>query len=451
MKPFRRSLMVGAAALAVAVGIGGIASGQVSTEEISTVDNPVPAQSSVWDSSLVHSIDVSLDQADYDAIVQEYYNNDNKEWIEADVTIDGQTFPQAGMRLKGNSSLMPPWADVNAPAQDRPWLIRLDKFVDQDLDGYTRFAVRSPIFSDTYLNEALSARMIEEAGLAATETFPTSFSVNGSAEQLRLVVEEPDNPFDLNNFGDDGGTLYKKKVRGGFEYLGDDPDTYEDDYWEPKGGDEDNWQPLFDFLDWMNNSSDEQFAAELDARVDTDAFAHYLAIQDILRNWDDIDGPGQNGYLRATPPDGQMTVVAWDHNLTLGLGLGWPAEESGDSDLPATPEEFTERLMEQTEDQDTPMQMEWGFPLLERAWELPEFRQQYDQSLAELDAQLVQSGRAEALLNELSAPLAPSGLVSEQQVSQEQQVILSTLNGPVPERIPNGSGGWPWPPAPGAE
>ena len=34
------------------------------------------------------------------------------------------------------------------------------------------------------------------------------------------------------------------------------------------------------------------------AHLDVDAFARYLAAQDVVQNWDDIDGPGNNSYLR---------------------------------------------------------------------------------------------------------------------------------------------------------
>jgi spore coat protein CotH len=66
----------------------------------------------------------------------------DKEWISATVTIDGTTFENAGLRLKGNSSLRGASFDTDPTAL--PWLIRLDKYVDgQSLDGYTQFVVRS--------------------------------------------------------------------------------------------------------------------------------------------------------------------------------------------------------------------------------------------------------------------------------------------------------------------
>ena len=59
----------------------------------------------LFDSTVVHRIEVSFDNDDYDAMIKAYTDNGTKEWMEATVTIDGTTYQRAGMRLKGNSSL----------------------------------------------------------------------------------------------------------------------------------------------------------------------------------------------------------------------------------------------------------------------------------------------------------------------------------------------------------
>ena len=67
-------------------------------------------------------------------MIATYQETDEKEWIEATVTIDGTTYERVGMRLKGNSSLR--GVSDDADPADLPWLIRLDKYVDgQALDG----------------------------------------------------------------------------------------------------------------------------------------------------------------------------------------------------------------------------------------------------------------------------------------------------------------------------
>ena len=68
--------------------------------------------------------------------------------------------------------------------------------------------------------------------------------------------------------------------------------------------------PLIDFLDFVNNSSDAEFADGIASRLDVEAFARYLAFEELVDNFDDIDGPGNNAYLRWDAESQGFTVVA---------------------------------------------------------------------------------------------------------------------------------------------
>ena len=198
----------------------------------------------VFDSSTVHEIEVTIDPADVEELLETYQATGEKEWATATVTIDGQTFVNVGIRLKGNSSLRQAGSDSD-PAE-LPWLIRLDKYVDgQTLDGYTEFVVRSNT-TQTSLNEAVALELLGLAGLASEEAIATRFSVNGGTEQLRLVVQNLDETWEDEQF-DTAGILYKAESTGDYSYRGDDPDAYEEVF-DQETGDEDNLAPLIAFL-----------------------------------------------------------------------------------------------------------------------------------------------------------------------------------------------------------
>lgn len=295
----------------------------------------------VWDSSTVHTISVEVDEDELAAMIETYSAEDSKEWLTATVTIDGQTFEDVGLRLKGNSSLRSVGTDTDA--QDIPWLIRLDTFVDgQELDGSTDFVVRSNT-SETSLNEAVALEMLGAAGLATEQAIATRFSVNGSEEALRLTIEDPDDAWDAASFDTDG-ILYKAQSDGDYSYRGDDPAAYEDVFSQKSPSGEDDLTPLIEFLQFLDESDDETFAAELGEHLDVDAFATYLAMQDIVGNFDDIDGPGNNSFLRYDSETGAFTVVSWDLNLAFGQmngGGGMPGGAAGtmpDGDAGAVPD-----------------------------------------------------------------------------------------------------------------
>ncbi|HAN35262.1 MAG TPA: hypothetical protein DCQ52_07360, partial [Acidimicrobiaceae bacterium] len=205
-----------------------------------------------------------------------------------------------------------------------PWLIRLDKFIDdQQHEGITELVVRSNN-SQTALNEAVALELLTEAGLASQEATAVRFTFNDSSAKLRLVIENPNDEWVATQFDEESsdavGQLYKAESTGDWSYRGDDPAEYEE-VWDQEAG-EDDLAPLTDFLQFVNDSTDEEFAAELATRLDVEAFARYLAVEDLMGNFDDIEGPGNNSYLYFDPDTGQATVVAWDHNLAFSGGVG---------------------------------------------------------------------------------------------------------------------------------
>jgi spore coat protein CotH len=349
--------------------------GTSTTAETVSAMPRVASGTGLFDSSTVHDIAISFAQEDYDAMIQAYQETGDKEWIEATVTIDGKTFENVGVRLKGNSSIMglrnagmggrtgrtgaestggdqatgdestayvkaaaapadgqqgfagPMGGDASTDSPETlPWLVDLDRNVEnQNYEGVIEFAVRSNT-SETALNEAVALDLLQAAGLASQEAVYASFSVNGSEPCLRLIIENPDDLWMAANFSITGA-LYKAESTGDYSYRGDEADSYAEVFDQEAGKTNADLTPLIEFLEFINNADDATFNAELPDRLDIDAFATYLAMEELLNNFDDIDGPGNNSYLYYDTKTGKFTVVAWDHNLAFGAmgamgGLG---------------------------------------------------------------------------------------------------------------------------------
>ncbi|NLO27267.1 MAG: hypothetical protein GX113_03670 [Actinobacteria bacterium] len=344
------AVLLGSAGLAATgCGSGAAADTTIATDRTvsSATSTPVTSSAGVYDAaglfddSVVHQISVSFSQDDYDAMIETYKNSDTKDWIEATVTIDGATYQDVGIRLKGNSSLSGlrngrgggPSGDISADEPEGlPWLVRLDKFVDgQNHDGVKELVVRSNT-SETALNEAVATELLALAGLASQKAIAVSFSVNESEAVLRLVIEHPDDVWMAANFSIQGA-LYKAESTGDYSYRGADPESYDEVFDQEAGKKNADLTPLIDFLDFLNNSDDVTFYSTLVERLDVESFATYLAMQELIANSDDIDGPGNNSYLYYDPESGRFTVVAWDHNLAFGamseMGPGAMAPGAG--------------------------------------------------------------------------------------------------------------------------
>ncbi|WP_052748327.1 CotH kinase family protein [Cellulomonas sp. FA1] len=476
------------------------------------------AGADLFDTTTVHSIAVTYDEDDYQAMLDAYAATGDKEWIRATVVIDGQELQDVGLRLKGNSSLRGlasrPGSDdaggaagatddadattdgagtseapADAPARDDlgegsvsaddpaglPWLIRLDKYVDgQQYAGRTDLVVRGSS-TESSLNEAVALQVLALADVPAEQATYVRLSVNGDDERLRLVLDLPDDDLWNADTFENPGITYKADSDGDWSYRGDDASAYADAF-EVKSStsslpEDEQYAPLIELLALVNDASDEDFAAQLGDYLDVDAFARYLAAQDVVQNWDDIDGPGNNSYLRWDETTGLFTVVAWDQNLSFsggmgggmggGTGGGMPGGEPGadggerptppqgalpdlpDGELPqgwppqgAAPQDGERPARPDGEDAANGAPgMPGGGPggagnaLVTRFLATDTFAAAYDEALADLTASAVTNGAAQDHLDALVALLTDQAadLVDPDTVTQEAATISQAL------------------------
>lgn len=287
------------------------AAAPTATVEAPTATVVDASDSTFWDTGAVHEI--AITDADYQALIDAYLATGEKEWGTATVTIDGTTLHDVGIKLKGNSTLRV--VTSTSDPSTLPWLVDLDKYVDDQhyLDA-TELVVRGSS-TETALNEALALEMLDAAGLASEQAVSSRISFDGGDQKLRLVIQNPDGTWDEQQFGDEG-LVYKAEAGGDYSYRGDDPESYADVFDQEAG--DDDLTPLIAFLKFINESDDATFASDLGTYLDVDSFATYLAFQDLVDNFDDINGPGNNSYLRYDEETGIMTVVSWDLNLAFG-------------------------------------------------------------------------------------------------------------------------------------
>ncbi|NLG21355.1 MAG: hypothetical protein GX555_08000, partial [Actinomycetales bacterium] len=125
-----------------------------SSSALGSASTVADTSGTVFDASAIHEFAVEVDETEFTAMMETYASTGDKEWISGAVTIDGQTFENVGLKLKGNSSLRGATADTDPVTL--PWRIELDEFVEgQNLDGYSDFVVRANN-SETSLNEAVA-------------------------------------------------------------------------------------------------------------------------------------------------------------------------------------------------------------------------------------------------------------------------------------------------------
>ena len=351
-----------------------------------------------------------------------------------------------------------------------PWLIRLDKYVDgQQYAGRTDLVVRGNS-TQSSLNEAVALQVLALADVPAEQATYVRLSVNGGDERLRLVLDLPDDDLWNADTFENPGITYKADSEGDWSYRGEDASAYADAF-EVKSStsslpEDEQYTPLIELLALVNDASDEEFAAQLGDHLDVEAFARYLAAQDVVQNWDDIDGPGNNSYLRWDETTGLFTVVAWDQNLSFsgGMGAGMPGGGFGGpgadgAERPTPPQGALPDLPDGELPQGWPPQgeapqdgerparpdgddgangapgMPGGGPggvgnaLVTRFLATDAFAAAYDDALADLTASAVTGGAAQEHLDALVTLLTEQAadLVDPETVTQEAATISQAL------------------------
>lgn len=424
------------------------ASGETTMAETATT------QSTLFATDTSHEVSIAWDEADYAGMIAAYEAGGSKEWIQADITIDGTLVPDIGVRLKGNSTLRSLSGDANGARgggaavpsgissdvpESLPLLIDFDKYVDdQAYDGLTQLSLRpgSPL-----LNEALALALTAASGQATQRYAYTTYSVNGSATQTRLLVENPDEAY-ADSLFDTAGVLYKSDAESSFTYQGDDLATYEEQFKQLNAEDTADLQPVVDFLKWLAEADDEQFDAELANWVDVESFARYTATMNLLVNGDDMAGPGQNYYLWYDLETQKISVISWDLNLAMtgnataspdeevsigGGGGGMQRPQAGSDDAGAPPagaHPAAEAGVEAGTDTGAGgAGGRGGNELKERFLASEAFQPVYDAAYADLYEELYGSGTAAGLLDQIAAVVPSSDDLTEAELAQQTDTL----------------------------
>lgn len=426
-----------------------------------------------------HDIEITFDESEYDDMMQTYEDEGEKEYISADVTIDGTLIEDVALRLKGNSTLASLRKDAGGrgegapfengrepPRQNQgggrpgmpmtqlsehkpeelPWLLSFNEFrAGRAYQGHTEIALRpGSAGSDTALNEALALAMTAQADQTTQDFTFTTVTVNDGEAAPRLLVDVPD-PSWTETLGT--GVLYKARAGGSFEYRGEDPTDYAESFNQINGQGSYDLQPVIDLLAFVEESDDAEFGRELSDHLDVEAFAEYLATQELISNWDAMDGPGNNYYLWYDTEDARFTVLSWDLNLALsGMGGGTPgagadAKRGGREALP-------ENMPEMPTDLPGGMpEMPGGGPggegaggsglLKERFLENDEFEALYEQAYADLYPSVIGNHFATETLADLADRAEAAGDPAAQKTADTLAKRLSTITKTPPDPTPS--------------
>ena len=270
------------------------------------------SQSDFYAIDSVREIRLYFFQSNWDEILDSLYVVGERERLAANVVVDGNSYLNAGVRYKGFSS-------YSENRIKNPLNIDLD-FIDngQNHLGHKKLKLSNVIQDPSFVREALSYEVARKYMPASRANFANVY-INDTLIGLYTNVEAVDELFLENHFGTSDNAFFKGNpesldLNGENSNLSDSPGPMIDGYfpfYKLKSDNEEDWFALQEFIDTLNNSTDN--ISEV-LNVDRALWMH--ALNYTMINFDSYVGYAQNYYLYQDR-HGRFNPLLWDLNMSF--------------------------------------------------------------------------------------------------------------------------------------
>jgi spore coat protein CotH len=381
------------------------------------------------------TIDIRVDENEWQEMLD---NAIDKEYISADLAINGESFHTVGIRTKGNSSLS---QVVNMEDSDRYSInFKFNYYVKgQTCYGLDNFCINNLLGDTTYMKDYLSYDIMKYIGVETPLMNYASVTVNGEDFGFYLALERYEKSFLDRVYDTSGGQLYSvKTVMGQDENSMDHnagqngaapkaqkkSDDAEGQWEQPDnqnggmgilsmgsmggrgGGDlvyvDDNissYRSIFNNAQFLKNSDKDKQrvitaiknlneGTNLEQYFNVDEILRYLAAHTVVVNLDSYSSNmAQNYYIYER--DGKITILPWDYGLAFG---GFQSDSASSVvnfpiDTPVSGVSMEDR------------------PLINKLLEVPEYKDKYHEYLQQIvDGYFVSGVFAETVM-ELDAKI----------------------------------------------
>lgn len=280
---------------------------------ISKVDEVVFPHNEVID------VKINIDEESYENMIE---NAMSEEIVMADINYNGYSFDSVGIRPKGNSSLR----DVaNSNSTRFSLKVDFDYYIDdQSLYGITKINLNN-IFSDpSMMAEYLGYEMLDELGADAPRTNYVALYINDEYFGLFLAVEQVNESFLKDHYGNGAGELYKPDMGEGsdLKYISDNSEDYSGLFPENKTN--------YDNEDIIKLMKVIEAGEDLEPILNVDSFLKYLAMSTITVHLDAYQGGMYHNYYLYNN-NGVFEWIAWDLNMIFnGFPMGGTDQQAID-------------------------------------------------------------------------------------------------------------------------
>jgi spore coat protein CotH len=261
-------------------------------------------------------------------------------YIPVTLEFDDVVFRNIGLRLKGNSSLLNSW---RSGSEKLPFRLNADGLEDQfpesrdqTIFGFPNLNLTNNSQDASFLRAKIVGDLFREAGVPAAQTaFVRVFIDRGEGSRylgLYTLVEIPDEPMLIAQFGSDNGNLYKPNGTGARWTV-----FLAESFPKKTNQRDEDWTDIQDAIAVLQESRESPavWRARLEARFGVSTFLKWLALNTIIGNTDTYGGFSPHNYWVYGSPRhrDRLFFIPWDHDLSLNAGGPGAAPGGGTAGL----------------------------------------------------------------------------------------------------------------------
>jgi spore coat protein CotH len=302
-------------------GPGGPGSGEpprpgrrISTDEVKSYPD-----ADLYDNSVLRTFFVDFEADDWEAEMAAFYRTDVE--IPANLTIDGKTYKNVGIRFRGNSSFF-----SLSDGQKRSLNIAVNLADDkQRIHGYKTLNLLNSHADSSFLRTVLFDRIARDF-IPAPKANLVRVVINGQNWGVFINEQQVNSDFADEWFNERGGDRWKVPPDfsggGALSYKTDNPEDYRRSYEIKSKDTEEAWKSLVDLCRTLKDIPDEKIETELDGKLNIDRALWFLALDNIFGDGDGYFSRGSDYYVYRDARHGRFHMLPHDSNETFRLGGG---------------------------------------------------------------------------------------------------------------------------------
>lgn len=297
-------------------------SSSASYEGVNNTDHAELLYADLFDQSKVHKIEVKMDSAKWKDFLA---HSQDEEYYPCDVVIDGESFPNVGIRTKGHSSNQ----FIYQAGKDKySFRIKMDKYDKyQNYHGLTEICMNNMYSDPSCMRDILCYNAMYDLDAYAPICAYTDMYLNGQLYSFYFLCEQPGTTLGERLATKDDSVLYKAADFGTSYDCTFAPDMDLQNF-EVKFGTDDNLTHITEIVNAINRVTPQNYKFIEDI-IDVPSWLKGFAVNAVLCNYDSYNGMmPHNFYVQYN--EGKMYYVGWDYNLSLGNFMDYGASVNSD-------------------------------------------------------------------------------------------------------------------------